>query len=181
MSICGQRLERKQARTRVQVSQVTGVCVVLRHCSSVHRFRISKGHCLSSFGEYFWVCCRFLVMLWIGDQGFLNSLVVFFWLLQWVSHRNHRGNICAVDFIWLLNPNRYRKLLKTSWSEAVFGMFRVRHSLTFSHHNISPLCSFYCPNALTFFLSKMVVNRWSWNVSIIVSEGIDEEESLLLR
>ncbi|KAH0906414.1 hypothetical protein HID58_038241, partial [Brassica napus] len=52
---------------------------------------------------------------------------------KWVSHRNHRGNICAVDFIWLLNPNRYRKLLKTSWSEAVFGMFRYllrRASLT---------------------------------------------------
>ncbi|XP_071725238.1 uncharacterized calcium-binding protein At1g02270-like [Rutidosis leptorrhynchoides] len=43
---------------------------------------------------------------------------------KWVSHRNHRGNICGVDFIWLLNPNRYRKLLKTSWSEAVFGMFK---------------------------------------------------------
>jgi hypothetical protein len=45
--------------------------------------------------------------------------------MQWVSHLNHRGNICGVDFIWLLNPNRYRKLLKTSWSEAVFGMFKV--------------------------------------------------------
>ncbi|KAF2560541.1 hypothetical protein F2Q70_00015030 [Brassica cretica] len=66
---------------------------------------------------------------------------------KWVSHRNHRGNICAVDFIWLLNPNRYRKLLKTSWSEAVFGMFRVRHSLTFSHHNISPL---YYPCNISF-------------------------------
>lgn len=43
---------------------------------------------------------------------------------KWVSHLNHRGNICGVDFIWLLNPNRYRKLLKTSWSEAVFGMFK---------------------------------------------------------
>lgn len=43
---------------------------------------------------------------------------------KWVSHRNHRGNICGVDFIWLLNPDRYRKLLKTSWSEAVFGMFK---------------------------------------------------------
>ncbi|XP_010520930.1 PREDICTED: uncharacterized calcium-binding protein At1g02270-like isoform X2 [Tarenaya hassleriana] len=52
---------------------------------------------------------------------------------KWVSHRNHRGNICAVDFIWLLNPNRYIKLLKTSWSEAVFGMFKYllrRASLT---------------------------------------------------
>ncbi|XVF51119.1 hypothetical protein PTKIN_Ptkin04bG0159000 [Pterospermum kingtungense] len=43
---------------------------------------------------------------------------------KWVSHLNHRGNVCGVDFIWLLNPNRYRKLLKTSWSEAVFGMFK---------------------------------------------------------
>ncbi|KAI8565162.1 hypothetical protein RHMOL_Rhmol03G0239400 [Rhododendron molle] len=48
---------------------------------------------------------------------------------KWVSHRNHRGNICGVDFIWLLNPNSYRKLLKTSWTEAVFGMFKlvIRH------------------------------------------------------
>ncbi|CAA0813078.1 Calcium-binding endonuclease/exonuclease/phosphatase family [Striga hermonthica] len=52
---------------------------------------------------------------------------------KWISHRNHRGNICGVDFIWLLNPNRYRKLLKNSWSEAVFGMFKYqlrRASLT---------------------------------------------------
>ena len=53
-------------------------------------------------------------------------LIPFMWCTQWVSHLNHRGNICGVDFIWLLNPNRYRKLLKTSWSEAVFGMFKVR-------------------------------------------------------
>ncbi|KAK4403719.1 putative calcium-binding protein, partial [Sesamum angolense] len=44
---------------------------------------------------------------------------------KWVSHRNHRGNICGVDFIWLLNPNRYRKLLKTSWSEALAGMLKL--------------------------------------------------------
>ncbi|KAJ8748133.1 hypothetical protein K2173_012600 [Erythroxylum novogranatense] len=43
---------------------------------------------------------------------------------KWVSHLNHRGNVCGVDFIWLLNPNRYSKLLKTSWSEAIFGMFK---------------------------------------------------------
>ncbi|XP_051142690.1 uncharacterized calcium-binding protein At1g02270-like isoform X1 [Andrographis paniculata] len=52
---------------------------------------------------------------------------------KWVSHRNHRGNICGVDFIWLLNPNSYRKLLKTSWTVAIFGMLRYhieRASLT---------------------------------------------------
>ncbi|KAF5731319.1 hypothetical protein HS088_TW19G00927 [Tripterygium wilfordii] len=48
---------------------------------------------------------------------------------KWVSHRNHRGNICGVDFIWLLNPNRYRKLLKASWTEAVFGMFKFQYLL----------------------------------------------------
>ncbi|KAM0039218.1 putative EF-hand domain, endonuclease/exonuclease/phosphatase, EF-hand domain pair [Helianthus debilis subsp. tardiflorus] len=47
---------------------------------------------------------------------------------KWVSHRNHRGNICGVDFIWFLNPNKYRKLLKTSWSEAVFGLFKYQVS-----------------------------------------------------
>lgn len=52
---------------------------------------------------------------------------------KWVSHRNHRGNICGVDFIWLLNPNKYRKVLKTSWRDAVFGLFKYhvrRASLT---------------------------------------------------
>jgi hypothetical protein len=44
---------------------------------------------------------------------------------QWISHRNHRGNICGVDFIWLLNPNKHRKLLRTSWMEAVFGIVKV--------------------------------------------------------
>ena len=46
-------------------------------------------------------------------------------VMQWVSHRNHRGNICGVDFIWLLNPNQSQKLLKKSWTEVVFGMFKV--------------------------------------------------------
>ncbi|WOL09962.1 hypothetical protein Cni_G18716 [Canna indica] len=43
---------------------------------------------------------------------------------KWVSHRNHRGNICGVDFIWLLNPNKNRKPLRTSWNEAVFGIIK---------------------------------------------------------
>ncbi|XP_010251179.1 PREDICTED: uncharacterized calcium-binding protein At1g02270 isoform X2 [Nelumbo nucifera] len=45
---------------------------------------------------------------------------------KWVSHRNHRGNICGVDFIWLLNPNTHRKPLKTSWSEAVLGIIKYQ-------------------------------------------------------
>jgi hypothetical protein len=45
---------------------------------------------------------------------------------KWVSHRNHRGNICGVDFIWLLNPNNWRKPLKASWNEAVFGIIKSK-------------------------------------------------------
>ncbi|CBI38741.3 unnamed protein product, partial [Vitis vinifera] len=45
---------------------------------------------------------------------------------KWVSHCNHRGNICGVDFIWLLNPNKFRKPLKTSWAEAVFGIIKYQ-------------------------------------------------------
>ncbi|XP_031498680.1 uncharacterized calcium-binding protein At1g02270 [Nymphaea colorata] len=48
---------------------------------------------------------------------------------KWVSHRNHRGNICGVDFIWLLNPDKCRMPLKTSWNESVFGIIKnhLRH------------------------------------------------------
>ncbi|KAI4329001.1 hypothetical protein L6164_021308 [Bauhinia variegata] len=45
---------------------------------------------------------------------------------KWVSHRNHKGNICGVDFIWLYNPNEARKPLKTSWTEAVFGIIKYQ-------------------------------------------------------
>ncbi|EHA8592573.1 putative calcium-binding protein [Cocos nucifera] len=48
---------------------------------------------------------------------------------KWVSHLNHRGNICGVDFIWLLNPNKYRKPLRTSWNEALFGIIKVEYFL----------------------------------------------------
>lgn len=63
-----------------------------------------------------------------------------FSILQWVSHRNHRGNICGVDFIWLLNPNSYRKLLKTSWRNAIFSMFKVK--IIFSFPLVAGRCAF---------------------------------------
>lgn len=73
-----------------------------------------------------------------------------FFLLQWVSHRNHRGNICGVDFIWLLNPNMYRKPLRTSWSEAVFGIIKVKTMFEiFIHH----LCLFLFPETLEVHFS----------------------------
>ncbi|KAJ6338238.1 hypothetical protein OIU76_007835 [Salix suchowensis] len=45
---------------------------------------------------------------------------------RWISHRNHRGNICGVDFIWLCNPIKSREPLKKSWSEAVFGIIKCQ-------------------------------------------------------
>ncbi|CAL9213393.1 unnamed protein product [Arabidopsis halleri] len=45
---------------------------------------------------------------------------------RWVSHRNHRGNICGVDFIWLCNPSDSRKPLRTSWVEAVFSIIKYQ-------------------------------------------------------
>ncbi|XP_042490992.1 uncharacterized calcium-binding protein At1g02270 isoform X3 [Macadamia integrifolia] len=45
---------------------------------------------------------------------------------KWVSHSNHRGNICGVDFIWLLNPDKYQKPLRRGWSEAVFSIIKCQ-------------------------------------------------------
>lgn len=73
-----------------------------------------------------------LVFTWplISQTNKANQLLYFlclflFDVLQWVSHRNHRGNICGVDFIWLCNPNKSRKPLRTSWAEAVFSIIKV--------------------------------------------------------
>ncbi|XP_022735139.1 uncharacterized calcium-binding protein At1g02270-like isoform X2 [Durio zibethinus] len=53
---------------------------------------------------------------------------------KWVSHLNHRGNICGVDFIWLRNPNKSQKPLKISWAEAAFGIIKRIWNSTWSEH-----------------------------------------------
>ncbi|GAU25743.1 hypothetical protein TSUD_216740 [Trifolium subterraneum] len=70
-----------------------------------------------------------LPIILCGTQGFVSSYDTAHHYTdadahKWISHRNHLGNTCAVDFIWLLNPDKYRKLVKASWSEAVFDMFK---------------------------------------------------------
>ncbi|KAI5083846.1 hypothetical protein GOP47_0000015 [Adiantum capillus-veneris] len=45
---------------------------------------------------------------------------------RWISHKNHRGNICEVDFIWLLNPDTHQKSLLASWNEAVLGTIKAK-------------------------------------------------------
>lgn len=37
------------------------------------------------------------------------------------SHRNHRGNVCGVDFVWLRNPRLWPTPLKKGYMEAIFG------------------------------------------------------------
>ncbi|KAI8573434.1 hypothetical protein RHMOL_Rhmol01G0277200 [Rhododendron molle] len=57
---------------------------------------------------------------------------------EWISHRNHRGNMCGVDFILLRNPSKHRKPLKESLMEAVLGNIN-NLSLKLSPEAISPL------------------------------------------
>ncbi|KAL8090002.1 hypothetical protein AgCh_039458 [Apium graveolens] len=69
--------------------------------------------------------CRFLL-----SQGFVSAYDIAHPYIghivnkcKWVSHHNHRGNICAVDFVWLHNPNILRKPLKRSFMEALLRNF----------------------------------------------------------
>ncbi|KAH0866693.1 hypothetical protein HID58_083904, partial [Brassica napus] len=65
------------------------------------------------------------VYKFLRSQGFISSYDD---AHKWVSHRNHRGNICGVDFIWLCNPTRSnsRKPSRTSWVEAVFSIIKYQ-------------------------------------------------------
>ncbi|KAF8111527.1 hypothetical protein N665_0074s0058 [Sinapis alba] len=73
------------------------------------------------------------VYKFLRSQGFISSYDVAHQYKdsdsqKWVSHRNHRGNICGVDFIWLCNPTstNSRKPLRTSWVEAVFSIIKYQ-------------------------------------------------------
>ncbi|KAF2618790.1 hypothetical protein F2Q68_00042870, partial [Brassica cretica] len=73
------------------------------------------------------------VYKFLRSQGFISSYDVAHQYTdsdahKWVSHRNHRGNICGVDFIWLCKPTRSnsRKPLRTSWVEAVFSIIKYQ-------------------------------------------------------
>ncbi|XP_054782991.1 uncharacterized calcium-binding protein At1g02270-like isoform X2 [Prosopis cineraria] len=73
------------------------------------------------------------VYKFLRSQGFISSYDIAHQYTdsdadahKWVSHRNHRGNICGVDFIWLCNPNKARKPLKTSWAEALFSIIKCQ-------------------------------------------------------
>lgn len=45
---------------------------------------------------------------------------------RWISHRNHRGNLCGVDFIWLRNPSVQKKSTSANWREGVLGTIKAK-------------------------------------------------------
>ncbi|CAI5536274.1 unnamed protein product, partial [Closterium sp. Naga37s-1] len=45
---------------------------------------------------------------------------------QWVSHHNHHGNLCGVDYVWVLNPEQHHRALAVNWRTAVFGLTRSK-------------------------------------------------------
>ncbi|CAI5957927.1 unnamed protein product [Closterium sp. NIES-65] len=49
---------------------------------------------------------------------------------QWVSHRNHHGNLCGVDYVWVLNPEQHQRTLAVNWRTAVFGLIRSKLAST---------------------------------------------------
>lgn len=68
------------------------------------------------------------VYKFLHSQGFVSSYDIAHhhadeaeFAQKWISHRNHKGNICGVDFIWLQNPQKLQKPLKESFVEAVLG------------------------------------------------------------
>ncbi|EFJ27485.1 hypothetical protein SELMODRAFT_63669, partial [Selaginella moellendorffii] len=79
------------------------------------------------------------VYRFLRSQGFVSSydMAREYWDIdadahRWVSHRNHHGNVCGVDFIWLLNPTRQQPIpLRESWKRAVFGIIKLSFSASF--------------------------------------------------
>ncbi|GMH12679.1 hypothetical protein Nepgr_014520 [Nepenthes gracilis] len=57
---------------------------------------------------------------------------------KWISHRNHRGNVCGVDFIWLLNPQKFQKPLKESFEEALLGNMKNLLQKVFTEADLIP-------------------------------------------
>eukprot|EP00271_Cylindrocystis_brebissonii_P000092 TRINITY_DN10106_c1_g1_i1.p1 TRINITY_DN10106_c1_g1~~TRINITY_DN10106_c1_g1_i1.p1 ORF type:complete len:695 (-),score=91.27 TRINITY_DN10106_c1_g1_i1:160-2244(-) len=70
------------------------------------------------------------VYKFLRTQGFVSSYDVAHQYTdndhyRWVSHLNHRGNKCGVDFIWLLNPcHGQEQALTADWKAAVFALIR---------------------------------------------------------
>lgn len=115
-------------------------CLVrLRQVYKILRFieEYKRKHCLTTLPV---ILCgdwngskRGRVYKFLRSQGYLSSYDTVHDYTdadsqRWISHKNHRGDICEVDFIWLLNPDTYQKPLLTSWNEAVLGTVKAKLS-----------------------------------------------------
>ncbi|KAG0457134.1 hypothetical protein HPP92_022291 [Vanilla planifolia] len=112
------------------------------------------------------------VYKFLSSQGFLSSYDIAHQhndsvadTDKWVSHRNHRGNICGVDFIWLFNPCKHWKPLRSSWNETLFEIVKYllrqaslteRNAFAFlkadnpgGHITIASFCQALCQLGLT--------------------------------
>lgn len=115
------------------------------------------------------------VYKFLHSQGFVSSYDVSHHCTdnneesqKWVSHHNHRGNICGVDFIWLLNPNKQLKPLKYSFMEAVLGNMR----------NLLHKVSTEDANAMHFFKSDGNHITYSQFSQSLKELGLCKHESL---
>ncbi|CAI5478001.1 unnamed protein product [Closterium sp. Yama58-4] len=66
----------------------------------------------------------------LRSQGFLSSYDTAHHLNDvdetWVSHRSHRGDVCGVDYVWMLNARTPMTSPVLNWRKAVFGLIKSK-------------------------------------------------------
>ncbi|CAI5530095.1 unnamed protein product, partial [Closterium sp. Naga37s-1] len=66
----------------------------------------------------------------LRSQGFLSSYDTAHHLNDvdetWVSHRSHRGDVCGVDYVWMLNARTPMSNPVLNWRKAVFGLIKSK-------------------------------------------------------
>ncbi|CAI5529840.1 unnamed protein product, partial [Closterium sp. Naga37s-1] len=66
----------------------------------------------------------------LRSQGFLSSYDTAHHLNDvdetWVSHRSHRGDVCGVDYVWMLNARTPMSHPILNWRKAVFGLIKSK-------------------------------------------------------
>ncbi|GJP39333.1 hypothetical protein CLOM_g23714 [Closterium sp. NIES-68] len=66
----------------------------------------------------------------LRSQGFLSSYDTAHHLNdvdeKWVSHRSHRGDVCGVDYVWMLNASTPMSNPVLNWRKAVFGLIKSK-------------------------------------------------------
>jgi len=87
------------------------------------------------------------VFKFLSSQGFASSYDIAHSYPdkdeRWVSHRNHKGVVCGVDFIWLLNPSEQCSPLSADWKAAVFRFLRQKLNES-GYRNERQAFDFFC-------------------------------------